>query len=689
MWKIRNRKSKRSDSLPLSENETHLGISEGLDHHLSGESRMLGDAPDLWQVIAPDGVFVSNGRIGKGLDVGYIQDGLGGARLFRPLFITRSGWPRKLFTGWLRDIYGFGEIDTMVHISKIPRREAIRSLQRLLTILHANLHAEMKRGNIDQISDLEAKIEDTQTLRDEISFMLNDQFYVAVQAVLYASDKEELDTRSMLLEDEMAGKQFHLRSTFHRILDGWKSVLPVGRNLLHDTFRNLDRRALGTMFPFASSELRFCGGIPLGINQQTGNQIFYNAFAPHLSNYNLSVFGVSGSGKSFTVKALTARSVLDDVRSVLLDPEGEYRGITELLGGLYIPLKEGTDIVINPCAMTVEEEERVLPDGSTATVRRVPVKEKINELLGFFDVLLSGSGKGGGLNTFEAAILEDCIHKHFAELGITEDPDSLFEEKAIQRNGVIHYERVPKPEPEISGIYRVLLRDYSRKSSGEPVPDSHAERLIIGIRPYLRGHSRGLFDGQTYLGVREGEETLNTAPVICFDISQLEEGFLRPLAFHVCLTWTWEYFVKRSRRVKKRVVADEAWMLVDYTETLRFLEKMSRRCRKRNTSLTIASQDFHKFARNERARAVLQNSDSLLFLKQNAMDLPLIEETFHMSQGELEIILAAQAGEGVLRVGPEAVWLKVDASPHEIAFLESNPNILAEMENVRGAGGDG
>ncbi len=636
--------------------------------------------PTEWDAISPDGIhFLKSELFSSQYDYAILQDRLGGARVFRPMYVTRSGWPRKLTTGWLREIYGFGDIDTMVHVTKAPRREAIRRLQNLLTILQTNLQAELKRGNIDQISELEARIEDTQMLRDQISFMTNDQFYVSVQAVLYADDLEQLNTQSMLIEDDMAGRQIQLRSAFHRTLDGWKSVLPLGENHLKDTYRNLDRHALSTLFPFASSELRFSGGIPVGINLQTGNQIFYNAFARHINNYNLSVFGVSGSGKSFTIKALTARSVLDEIRSVLLDPEGEYKGITQLLGGVYIPLKEGSDVVINPCALTVEIDEERLADGKVITHKRVPLDEKANELLAFFDVMIGGE-EGPGLNTFESAIMDDCIQKYFNQLGITGDPESLYEQRPVKHKGAIFYDRVRKPEPEISGIYEMLLREYTHVENGERVTDPHAERLIVGIRPYLKGHSRGIFDGQTCLGPGKELSDLDQAPIICFDISQLEEGFLRPLAFHVCLSWTWEYFVKKDRRQKKRVVADEAWMLVDHEQTLKFVEKMARRCRKRNTSMTIASQDFHKFAKNERARSVIQNSDSLLLLKQNAMDLPLIEDTFHMSRGELEIILAANPGEGIFRVGPETVWLQVDASEHEIAFLESNPNILSQME---------
>ena len=78
---------------------------------------------------------------------------------------------------------------------------------------------------------------------------------------------------------------------------------------------------------------------------------------------------------------------------------------------------------------------------------------------------------------------------------------------------------------------------------------------------------------------------------------------------YIALTWTWEKFVKKNPKQKKRLVIDEAWMLVNpsmqgHEYTSSFMEVAARRIRKRNGGLLIASQGFSEFANNAQGKAV-------------------------------------------------------------------------------------
>ena len=97
------------------------------------------------------------------------------------------------------------------------------------------------------------------------------------------------------------------------------------------------------------------------------------------------------------------------------------------------------------------------------------------------------------------------------------------------------------------------------------------------------------FDGQSTFDLLDGTLLIN------LDISQLEERFARPLAQQILLSWIWEKYVKknsedRTKESKKRVLVDEAWMLLPYPEAVDFLNTMARRARKRNVSLAIICQ---------------------------------------------------------------------------------------------------
>ncbi|KYD23177.1 VirB4 family type IV secretion system protein [Caldibacillus debilis] len=645
--------------------------------------------PTMWEIIAPDGIKID------AEDYGIIKQSLGTKTYFRPIYIPRDGYPRKMQTNWLYSLTSSGEIDVFIDIHKFKKSDAIRTLQRQITMLESNLSFQRRRGNIDQIHDLESKIRDTDQLMSEIQFSENDLFNVSVLATLYAPGKKELDRYSEALEDEMASKFFSLTSAWGRVKKGYRSVMPFGKNEIQDTYRNIDRRALSTFAPFISGSGKYYGGVPIGINQITGQLEFINSFGSEEfrpRNYNMFIVGESGSGKSVTLKLLIARELTGaNVYARLIDPEGEFVRVTKRLGGINLNINEEEDICINPLAINFtdipfedndeelelledSDEKQIIEKDGKKYIRFVPLKEKINDALDFFDIIVRGkNSEDEGLNVFERNYLEEALRYIYTEkLKITSHPDSLFENKVVKVDNQLIQSKVRKPEPTISDVFDYLSEHYGK--------EERALRLIAAIRPFLRDGSKPIFDGQTYLG-KGVTQSLHEARLVNFNISQMEEGFLRPIAYHVILNYLWEHFVKNlDNATKKKIVyADEAWTLIDNDQTVSFLEKMARRSRKRNAGLRIASQDFVRFVTNEKARGILQNTYSYLFLHQNKTELKAIKENFDLSEGEIGIIFGkTDLGEGILRIGHNSVWIKTNPSEEELFFIESNEAVYEE-----------
>ena len=135
------------------------------------------------------------------------------------------------------------------------------------------------------------------------------------------------------------------------------------------------------------------------------------------------------------------------------------------------------------------------------------------------------------------------------------------------------------------------------------------------------------FDGQmAYFDGQSTFELMDGNPFININLSELEEKFARPLAQQILLSWVWEKYVKKNSENKsqarqKRVLVDEAWMLLDYPEAVQFLNTMARRARKRNVSLTVVSQKFQDFYEKKEAQAVLTSSDVKLLLAQDKSEI--------------------------------------------------------------------
>lgn len=638
------------------------------------------ETPTFWDLIAPDGFSI------KDEDMGIIKQSLGTKTYFRPLYIPRDGWPRKLQTHWLNGLISSGECDVMIDIHKMNKTHAIRSLQRQLTMLQSNLSWQLKRGNIDQINELKTKIRDAEILMDEIQFNENDLFDVSVIATVYAENEKLLNRYCEALEDEYGGLFIKLATAYSRVKDAFLSCLPIGKNFIRDSFRNLDRRSLSTFSPFISGSGKYIGGIPIGINRITGQKEFLNSFGNEEyrpPNYNMGFLGIPGSGKSLAMKLKIAReNAGNNTFFRIIDPEGEFKRLVKRLGGINLDIHEESDIRINPCAINytdvpiddeddeellaiMEDHEKVIieRDGKKY-YRTVMLKEKFNELLVFFDIIMRGNGTDG-LTVFERNYLEKAIaHVYINECKITSHPDSLFQPGMVEVDGQLIQSKVRKPEPTISQIFKYL----------ETITDPHCDRLKAAIEPFLATGSKPLFDGQTYLG-RGVTQSLVNARLVNFNISHIEEGFLKPIAYHVLLNYCWEYFAKNTdlSTEKKFIVCDEIWQMTDEDQTVDFFERVARRARKRHCGLMWASQDFVRLLENPKARAIVTTTFTILFMQQNQQDLKRVKESFDLTDGEIDILFSnPEKGEGILRYGNNRVWLRTDPSEEEMTFIESN-----------------
>ena len=293
--------------------------------------------------------------------------------------------------------------------------------------------------------------------------------------------------------------------------------------------------------------------------------------------------------------------------------------------------------------------------------------------------MAKGSTRSTEVNELTKQIIAETVAEEYAALGITSNPNSLYEQNSrdIVRGEILSKQK--KKMPTIGSWYRRLQA--KAKDNNNPDYQYHYSYLLKVMKQYIREYDGQMayFDGQSTFELLEG------APFINLDISQLEERFARPLAQQILLSWIWEKFVKknsedRKKATQKRVLVDEAWMLLPYPEAVDFLNKMARRARKRNVSLAIISQRFQDFYEKPEAQAVLTSSDTKLFLAQDKSEIQYLKEVFKLSEGEANFLVTCQRGEGLLKVGGDTAILKITPTRKEFEFVETNLNQLARIK---------
>ena len=639
------------------------GQQEELVTNKTQEEYNIFKTKDIKDIIAPSGIDASN--------LNHLEIISHTNRLARSFFV--STLPRMgTFPSLLRDMYEFGDINVSVYINPIQEARSQQDLNRTINELETERIVALEKGNINREAVLAQKKYETERLRDEIAAGFNKMFEASIVATMFAYNLQDLDKYTKLLTTEMSKTQIGLKSAWAMQEEAFKSNIPLNRNLLNKK-HTFDRNSMATVFPFTSSEVGHASGVPIGYNKQTGTPILFDNFHSSLTNYNMVIFAKSGAGKSVTMKTLISRSsVLMGIESLALDAEGEYTIVAESLGGINVVLSPTSKTVIN----IFDLETELVKDEITGRERpTLSIENKVEDVTQALLTMAKGSTRSSEVNEVTKQIIAEAVAEEYASRGINNNINSLYQSDLTQINdGQIEKEK--KEMPTIGSWYKRIYR--KAQENENPDYTKHYSYLLKVMKQFIREYNGQMayFDGQSTFDLLDG------APFINLDISQLEERFARPLAQQILLSWIWEKFVKknsedRKKAVKKRVLVDEAWMLLPYPEAVDFLNKMARRARKRNVSLAIISQRFQDFYEKPEAQAVLTSSDTKLFLAQDKSEIQYLKEVFKLSEGEASYLITAQKGEGLLKVGNDTAILKITPTKKEFEFVETNLNKIA------------
>ena len=622
------------------------------------------------EIIAPAGIDASK--------IDHLEIISNVTRYARSFFV--SALPRMCsFPDLFRDLYFFGDVNTSIYITPIPESRSQNELNKVINELETERLVAADRGNINRESTLTQKRFEAEQLRDEIAAGFNKMYDASIISTLFTYSLEDLDRLTKMLSTEVSKSLVGIKSAWAIQEKAFKSNLP----LMDDKIKKIhsfDSRSMGTVFPFTTSEVGHSTGVPLGFNKQTGTPILFDNFHPSLTNYNMVIFAKSGAGKSVTMKTLISRSsVLMGIESLALDAEGEYQIVAESLGGINVVLSPNSKTVIN--LFDIEPEN--VKDEITGRERTVlNVENKVEDVTQALLTMARGSTRSQEVNEVTKQVIAEAVAEEYASLGITNDPTSIYKSEGDFQKGDKLY-KDKKEMPTIGSWYKRIEKKAQENKNIDY--QHHYSYLLKVMRQYIREYNGQMayFDGQSTF------ELLDGAPFINLDISQLEERFARPLAQQILLSWIWEKYVKknsedRKRARQKRVLVDEAWMLLPYPEAVDFLNTMARRARKRNVSLAIISQRFQDFYEKPEAQAVLTSSDTKLFLAQDKSEIEQLKQVFKLSEGEANFLITCLKGEGLLKVGGDTAILQITPTAKEFEFVETNLNKLANMRKRAG-----
>ncbi len=543
-----------------------------------------------------------------------------GEKFYKTVFAV--GYPRFVSPSWLQPIIDFDHsmnISMFIYPTSSP--DVLSDLRRKIAEMEATISSQVENGQIID-PKVKASLDDALAVQEELAKGVERFFQLSLYITLSADELKDLTEASKRLTTALGSILMLSKTATLQMEDGFKSTIPIGQDRLFIT-RNMDTTSLASTFPFTSAMLAQDKGVMYGVNEQNGSLIIFDRYS--LENANEVVLGKSGAGKSYLIKLETMRQFMFGTEVIIIDPEGEYEALSKTMGGEHVSFTASDPVRINPFDMSGLYEEGENELGL-----------KILSLHGLLRIIM------GDLDASHDAILDRALVETYRQKGITADP-------ATQT----------KQPPLMEDLYKVLLG----------MEDPSARELALRLEKFIKGSLSGIFNQQSNFDLKN--------PLTVFNIKALEEE-LRPVAMHIVLDFVW---TKVRKTLKKRLlILDEAWYIMKYPDSASFVYSVAKRSRKYYLALTTATQDVQDFLSTDYGKAILSNSSIQMLLKQSPSEVDLVSQVFYLSEGEKELLLSADIGEGLFFAGQSHVAMKVIAAPFEHTIITSNPQEILKMQ---------
>lgn len=546
-----------------------------------------------------------------------------GDKIIRTFFVI--SYPRFISDNWFSPIINLDKVfDVSIFIHPIDTAKILKDFQKRVAEVQSQINMREQKGFVrDPI--LDTAYRDLESLRDQLQQAQERIFDVGLYITIYGDSPQELDRTESEIKTLLESKLIYLKPALFQQEDGFKSVAPIGSDLLN-VHSKLNSSPLSSVFPFVSFDLTQDKGVLFGVNRHNSSLVLFDRFS--LENYNSVIFAKAGAGKSFATKLEILRTLMFDTDVIVIDPEREYEYLAEATGGRYFNISLTSEHHINPFDLPVPRE-----DESPADVLR----SNIITLTGLFRIML------GGITPEEDSIIDRAITETYALKDIT-------------------------PDSDFSNITPPLMSDFELVLAGM----EGGESLLQRLSKYTKGTWSGFINKPTNVDINK--------KFVVFSVRDMEDE-LKPVAMYIVTHYIWNA-VRKERR-KRLLVIDEAWWMMKSEDTASFLYGMAKRCRKYWLGLATITQDVGDFLKSPYGLPIITNSSLQLLLKQSPSSIDLVQKTFNLTDEEKFLLLESDVGEGIFFAGLKHVAIKVIASYTEEQLITSDPAQILAIKKAK------
>lgn len=537
--------------------------------------------------------------------------------------------------GWLGELVSNVGAIFSINIEPTDNSELIENLDSRIRDA-SGLAKLSKNESTRQLREMEVK-----EASDVISKMINNNevvSYLTIYILVTAEEEKDLNKKCKEVEREIRKHKLKLRQlTNYLLMDGYKAVAPFFtiQTELSDYFkRNILTSSFTGGFLFNTNTFIDNKGYYLGINQK-GGIIIFNIWHKDAdrANSNMVVVGSSGSGKSMTIKHLIYNE-LPTTKILIIDVENEYSYLCNKLNGKVINCSGSSDGgILNPLQVRVNREEELSSNSLSL---------HFQFLRTFFEILYPN------LTEIEFSTLDLLLEELYKEFNITKETDIT----TLNNTDF----------PILEDLY-FFIEDKQKQD-----PKEVYEKLLSLIRPISIGQASGIWNGYTNIDINTQLTVFNTSAMHKFQIQY------KRAQYYNIMSYAWD-ILSEDINEQTMLIADECHVLVDpnIIQTLEYVRNISKRARKRNSSIVVITQSVEDFL-NEKIRlygqSLLANATNKLFFKCDGQDLKDVQELFNLTEKERKLIYNAKVGECLLQAGTRKIYAIINIDEEELKILD-------------------
>ena len=557
--------------------------------------------------------------------------------------LTVVSYPKYIQPGYLSSLTNMPGIKVVVKHIPVPFQQMAKMLNKQVADL------KEKYKNERDLTVRERYRQDAESLEYFVSMLAASQariFDFQMHIMITSPTKEGLELKKVNVKnylDAMELRAISLRFEQEKVL---KSILPIfpSQDIEQRIGTPIPSVTIAAMYPFIFDSIKDPGlSTLLGVDF-SGGVILFNQFLYKIrkennrNNANMIMLGTSGSGKSTAAKLLLRSHIRNGCQIVIIDPEDEFREITQAFGGDTVDIGKGGDFgLINPLEIIVDTDEEEIKQGLGYTV--------LTRTLQFLKAFMK---------YYDPSIQEDVLTM-FSE--VVQDTYKRF---GIDFNtDFSHY--TSADYPTFSDVYATIkgrLMSMTEQTQEREI----MERLELKVRPITK-ELKFYFDGHTTISKDSDFMVFNIKELMNSDTTVKNALFFNVLkyAWGLCLDYN----------VDTVLMVDEAHVLLGDKNTLGadFLAQVQRRARKYNTGTIIITQqpsDFSDPAVITQGKAIFDNSSYYLVMglrKQAVEDLSLLID---LNESEKESIKRYSQGEALFVCGNRRMRINITVTKEEL-----------------------